>query len=196
MSQPGTIADLPDLAEIFHELRQGRHLCQLDGTLYLSLLNHQQEFKQIFAALGFELRFHTHEFFYFFDNSSPSDRINQIAVFIFILVEHLADCGRPVEETILTETFAIDELVHLNKERYKNYMAEAEIKTDEDLLRIIKNMRRLGFAEKTETHNLKFRPPIARFLDLCFEILEDEEGKTPTANDTAAEIEEPGELPQ
>ena len=161
---------LPQLAEIFNELRRGRHLCPEDGALYYALRDHIDSFRDLFRHLGFRLEFHSRDFYYFRGEGSLSDTASRMAVFFFILMEHLAGRGEAVEEGMMSGTFAVADLPHLNSDRYRTYMHEAGVDDEEGLLTVIRNLERFGFLQRREGH-FRFRSPAYRFFDLCLEIL-------------------------
>lgn len=164
------VMDLPHLAEVFEALRRGKHLSSRDGDLFHALKKHESLFESLFAKLGFKMVHHTRDFFYFLDTSNFTDLSAKIAVFIFILVEYLADQGDTVEDTVMTRRFAYKDLPHLQGERYQTYMREAGVTTPEDLAAIVRTMERFGFTRRTDSETFCFDVPIYRFLDLCMEM--------------------------
>lgn len=159
--------ELPHLEEVFEALRRGRHLTLRDGDLYHALKKHEDRFSGLFERLGFKLVRHRKDFYYFHDSSNFTDTTARIAVFMFILVEWLADQGEPVEETVLTRRFELDALPHLQSDRYRAYMTEAGVNEPGDLLNVVRIMDRFGFARRTGESTFSFERPIYRFLDLC-----------------------------
>ncbi len=169
--------DLPHMEDVFDALRRGRHITLRDGELFQALQNHQEEYAELFGNLGFDLVRHSRDFYYFRDENNFTDRASRIAVFMFILVEWLADQGEPVEETIMTRRFGVDELPHLESERYVNYMREAGVTDRGDLVRVVQAMDRFGFARRAGSGSFEFAPPIYRFLELCMEMVDEEDGE-------------------
>jgi len=168
--QSSAVLDLPHLAEVFEALRRGRHVAMKDGEIFYALKKHASVYEQLFSRLGFKLIHHPRDFFYFLDSSNFSDLSSRIAVFMFILVEHLADQGEAVEDAVMTRRFACPELPHLHGERYQTYMREAGVTTPEDLAAIVRTMERFGFARRADAETFSFDVPIYRFLDLCMEL--------------------------
>ncbi|MFO8071744.1 MAG: hypothetical protein R6V85_07695 [Polyangia bacterium] len=163
--------DLPRLAEVFDALRKGRHICMTgDAGLYSVLRDHSEEFRALFVQLGFELVHHPRDFFYFSNRKNFTELSARMAVFVFILVEHLADRGEAIEETLMTRRFRFAELPHMTKERYRRLMREAGVTEDGDIEQTVVNMERFGFAERRADDSFVFRPPAYRFLDLCYEM--------------------------
>lgn len=165
---------LPNLKEVFDRLRRGRHICAEDGALYHSLRDHIPAFSDLFRQLGFRLESHPKEFYYFHGEGDLSETTSRMAVFVFILMEFLANQGEAVEQGIITKTFVLAELPHLKSDRYRTYMKEAGIEDEEDLLNIINNLERYGFAQKKQA-TFRFRAPIYRFFDVCHRILKRDE---------------------
>ncbi len=163
------VLDLPHLAEVFEALRRGKHISVRDGDLFQALEKRERLFEALFEKLGFKLIRHPRDFFYFLDTANFTDLSARMAVFMFILVESLADRGESVEETVMTRRFAYQDLPHLQGERYQTYMREAGIVTPEELAGIVRTMERFGFARRMDEETFCFDAPIYRFLDLCLE---------------------------
>jgi hypothetical protein len=168
--QSSAVLDLPHMAEVFEALRRGKHISMKDGDIFHALKKHESVYEQLFSKLGFKLVHHARDFFYFLDTSNFTDLSSRIAVFMFILVEHLADQGDTVEDTVMTRRFAYKDLPHLHGERYQTYMREAGVTTPEDLAAIVRTMERFGFTRRTDSETFCFDVPIYRFLDLCMEM--------------------------
>jgi len=165
-----SVLDLPHLASIFEALRRGRHLCARDGDVFHCLKRQEPLYEALFDRLGFTLVHHARDFYYFFDSSNFTDLTARMAVFMFILVEALADQGEPVEETVTTRRFSCEALPHLENERYQGYMREAGITSAEELAQIVRTMERFGFTRRFDEQAFEFAPPVYRFLDLCMDM--------------------------
>lgn len=164
----------PKLAEIFRLLRDGRHLCMEDGELYAALEENIDDFTELFGALGYRLEPHRKGIYFFRGDTQVSDAARRFAVFAFIAVEFLGDSGRGIEEALFNRSFAVDELPHLQSERYRETMAEIGITNVEELTKLLKSMERFGFTEMSG-EQARFRRPMYRLLDLCLRVLESEE---------------------
>lgn len=164
------VMDLPHLAEVFEALRRGKHITARDGDLFHALRKHESLFEALFANLGFRLVHHPRDFFYFLDTTNFTELSARIAVFMFILVEYLADQGETVEAAVMTRRFSYKELPHLQGERHQTYMREAGVASPEDLAAIVRTMERFGFARRMDTETFCFEVPIYRFLDLCMDM--------------------------
>ena len=187
------ILELPHMAAVFEALRRGKHVSLKDGDVYHALKKHTFDYEQLFARLGFTLVHHTRDFFYFLDRSNFTDLSAKIAVFMFILVEHLADQGDTVEDTVMTRRFAYAELPHLHGERYPAYMREAGVTTPEELAAIVQRMERFGFTRRMDADTFCFDTPIYRFLDLCMDMAQTsaESDDEATADETDETAEDP-----
>ncbi|WP_028586102.1 condensin complex protein MksE [Desulfogranum mediterraneum] len=170
--------DLPHLSEIFDLLRRGRHLCATDGKLYRALRGNLDAYQDLFHHLGFQLQVHQRDFFYFSGKDSLSHQASRMAVFVFILIEALADQGEAVVDTLMTRTFSVPELPHLKGARYRAYLKEAGATDEDDLRTILRQLERFGFVQRHSDESFSFRTPAYRFFDACIEILgSDEAGR-------------------
>lgn len=169
---------LPHLAEVFELLRRGRHICAFDGDPYRALVEHQDGFTQLFEALGFDLVAHHRDFFYFHTTAKPSDSAARMSLFVLILVEDMSNRGLEVEQTLLHEPFDLDDLPHLSSDRHTRIMNEAGVNDRDDLERVVAQLERFGFAHRSGRGIFTFRPPACRFLDLCLDVLNDEEDES------------------
>lgn len=184
---PPALADFPGLKDIFEALRQGRHLCRADGTLYQQLDDHQAVYTHLFDQLGFELRKHTRDFYYFYAPNPLGDRSKRIAVFMFILIQSVTDQGQSIEEALMNQQFTYDELPHLSSARYQEIMAQLDVSDTDDLASIVTSMTRMGFADRINDQTFAFRTPVYRFLDICQDIARRE------ASTESASMEDPDE---
>lgn len=164
------VVDVPDLAAVFEALRRGRHICMTDGALYAALKAHAATFTELFAQLGFDLVHHPRDFFYFVDKGNFTEISARMAVFMFILIEDLADRGDAVEETLMSRHFRYAELPHLAGDRYRRLMREAGVAEPGELEQLVQTMERFGFVHRRDDDSFTFRPPAYRFLDLCLEL--------------------------
>jgi chromosome condensin MukBEF MukE localization factor len=163
--------NLPNLAEIFDNLRKGKHICPEDKELYYPLEQEYEAFNDLFRHLGFDLVRHPRNFYYFHSDIAFTPIARRASVFMFILIEHLASEGVMVEETLTSGSISIDSLPHEENSRYQRYMDEAGITVDNSINMLV----RLGFAEFQGKDKFRFRAPVYRFIDLCLQVLEDRE---------------------
>lgn len=165
-----TPESLPELKHVFAELRRGVHLAVEDGALYQSLRSHERDYAQLFAALGFELIHHPHQFFYLRDEERDHapDGMVQCGVFMLILIDHLQDQGLDVEARLFDGSFDLDHLPHLEQPRYQAYLRQVRITDVGGLENIAQQLKRYGFAE-LRGRELRLRAPAMRFVDLCLD---------------------------
>ncbi len=146
--RPRAPASLPHLREIFDLLRRGRHIAEADADYYWALKDNLDKYTAFFDQLGFTLTAHGRGFYYFHEPVTFSDRSRRMAVFMFVLIEHLADRGEPIEDTLLSRVFRLEELPHFTSDRYRGYMKEAGIADSADLLNVLRGMELLGFVKR------------------------------------------------
>jgi hypothetical protein len=96
----------------------------------------------------------------------------RLALFTFIIVEHLADQGRDPVAVLDGGSLGRDELPSL-LEKYRDLFVQAEVQTQEELEeKIMRRMTQLGFASE-ENGIYRFLPPMHRFLDVCLSVQQD-----------------------
>ncbi|MCY1452580.1 hypothetical protein D3C76_977230 [compost metagenome] len=96
----------------------------------------------------------------------------RLALFTFILVEHLADQGRDPLAVLDGGSLGRDELPPL-LEKYRDLFLQAEVTTQEELEeKVMRRLTQLGFAAE-ESGVYRFLPPIHRFLDVCLSVQQD-----------------------
>ncbi|MQT33195.1 chromosome partitioning protein [Pseudomonas sp. FSL R10-1350] len=201
------LSELSHLAPIFRELFKGYHVSRRDPELYAQLSNFQDSYRALFKALGFELVCDTRGFYYFVpDTAIASAQVNKtaqrLALFTFIIVEHLADQGRDPIAVLDGGSLGRDELPAL-LEKYRDLFVQAEVTTQDELEeKIMRRMTQLGFASE-DNGVYRFLPPMHRFLDVCLSVQQDRDLAaslhsilplpTPVLVDDEAEVEEEDE---
>jgi hypothetical protein len=169
------LSELSQLAPIFRELFKGYHVSRRDPELYAQLSNFQDQYRTLFKALGFELVCDTRGFYYFVPDiaaAAVNKTAQRLALFTFILVEHLADQGRDPIAVLDGGSLGRDELPSL-LEKYRDLFIQAEVQTQEELEeKIMRRMTQLGFASE-ENGVYRFLPPMHRFLDVCLSVQQD-----------------------
>ena len=192
-SEPTGNTGLPELSDIFHALRRGRHISAADGNLYAHLCNHFTAYQTLLQDLGFRLKRHPREFFYLEDTANFTDIAGKMALFVLVLVESLADRGLPIEETMMGGSFAIAELPHLHSDRYRELMREAEVTSTEQLGAIINHLDRYGFVRRKPDDQFEFLSPAYRFLDICQDYAKRAAGSDARADDDTEDTLRGGE---
>jgi hypothetical protein len=125
--------------------------------------------------LGFELVCDTRGFYYFVPDTATAQvnkTAQRLALFTFIIVEHLADQGRDPIAVLDGGSLGRDELPAL-LEKYRDLFVQAEVTTQDELEeKIMRRMTQLGFAGE-ENGIYRFLPPMHRFLDVCLSVQQD-----------------------
>ena len=169
------LSELSQLAPIFRELFKGFHISRRDPELYAQLSNFQDQYRTLFKALGFELVCDTRGFYYFVPDMTAAQvnkTAQRLALFTFILVEHLADQGRDPLAVLDGGSLGRDELPAL-LDKYRDLFLQAEVTTQDELEeKVIRRLTQLGFAEDSNGV-YRFLPPMHRFLDVCLSVQQD-----------------------
>jgi hypothetical protein len=169
------LSELSQLAPIFRELFKGYHVSHRDAELYSQLSNQQDAYRALFRALGFELVCDSRGFYYFVPEqmgAQVNKTAQRLALFTFILVEHLADQGRDPLAVLDGGSLGRDELPPL-LEKYRDLFLQAEVTTQEELEeKVMRRMTQLGFASE-DNGIYRFLPPMHRFLDVCLSVQQD-----------------------
>jgi hypothetical protein len=169
------LSELSLLAPIFRELFKGYHVSRRDAELYSQLSNLQDAYRALFKALGYELVCDTRGFYYFVPEqigAQVNKTAQRLALFTFIIVEHLADQGRDPLAVLDGGSLGRDELPPL-LEKYRELFLQAEVQTQEELEeKVMRRMTQLGFASE-EQGTYRFLPPMHRFLDVCLSVQQD-----------------------
>jgi hypothetical protein len=169
------LKELSQLAPIFRELFKGYHISRRDPELYTQLSNQQDQYRALFKSLGYELTCDTRGFYYFVPEqmgAQVNKTAQRLALFTFILVEHLADQGRDPLVVLDGGSLGRDELPAL-LEKYRDLFLQAEVTTQEELEeKIMRRLTQLGFASEDNGIYL-FLAPMHRFLDVCLSVQQD-----------------------
>jgi hypothetical protein len=169
------LKELTQLAPIFRELFKGYHISRRDPELYTQLSNLQDQYRALFRSLGYELTCDTRGFYYFVPEqmgAQVNKTAQRLALFTFILVEHLADQGRDPLAVLDGGSLGRDELPPL-LEKYKDLFLQAEVTTQEELEeKVMRRLTQLGFASE-DNGVYRFLAPMHRFLDVCLSVQQD-----------------------
>lgn len=167
--------ELSQLAPIFRELFKGYHVSRRDAELYSQLSNQQDQYRTLFKALGFDLVCDTRGFYYFVPEqmgAQVNKTAQRLALFTFIIVEHLADQGRDPLAVLDGGSLGRDELPPL-LEKYRDLFLQAEVQTQDELEeKVMRRLTQLGFASE-DNGIYRFLPPMHRFLDVCLSVQQD-----------------------
>ena len=169
------LKELTQLAPIFRELFKGYHISRRDPELYTQLSNLQDQYRALFKSLGYELTCDTRGFYYFVPEqmgAQVNKTAQRLALFTFILVEHLADQGRDPLAVLDGGSLGRDELPPL-LEKYRDLFLQAEVTTQDELEeKVMRRLTQLGFASE-DNGVYRFLAPMHRFLDVCLAVQQD-----------------------
>ena len=169
------LSELSLLPTIFRELFKGYHISRRDPELYSQLSNLQDQYRALFKSLGFELVCDSRGFYYFVPEqmgAQVNKTAQRLALFCFILIEHLADQGRDPLAVLDGGSLGRDELPPL-LEKYKDLFLQAEVGSQDELEeKILRRLTQLGFASE-ENGVYRFLAPLHRFLDVCLAVQQD-----------------------
>jgi hypothetical protein len=169
------LKELTQLAPIFRELFKGYHVSRRDPELYAQLSNLQDQYRALFKALGYELTCDSRGFYYFVPEqmgAHVNKTAQRLALFTFILVEHLADQGRDPLAVLDGGSLGRDELPVL-LEKYRDLFLQAEVTSVEELEeKVMRRLIQLGFAFD-DNGIYRFLAPMHRFLDVCLSVQQD-----------------------
>jgi len=91
-----------------------------------------------------------------------------MGLFMMVLIEHFGETHSSIVPSIFDAVFRIENLPHLQKARYEEYMNAIGVHDAGDLERIVGALVRYGFAEETSS-GFTLGTAAYRFLDLCRE---------------------------
>lgn len=169
------LKELTQLAPIFRELFKGYHISRSNPELYTQLSSQQDAYRALFKAQGFELVCDSRGFYYFVPEqmgAQVNKTAQRLALFTFILVEHLADQGRDPLAVLDGGSLGRDELPAL-LEKYRDLFLQAEVTTIEELEeKVMRRLTQLGFASE-DNGIYRFLAPMHRFLDVCLSVQQD-----------------------
>ena len=169
------LKELTQLAPIFRELFKGYHISRSNPELYTQLSSQQDAYRALFKAQGFELVCDSRGFYYFVPEqmgAQVNKTAQRLALFTFILVEHLADQGRDPLSVLDGGSLGRDELPGL-LDKYSDLFVQAEVASQDELEeKIMRRLTQLGFASE-EQGVYRFLAPMHRFLDVCLAVQQD-----------------------
>jgi len=166
------MSELPYLKEIFDRLKRGAHLSPEDEPYFSALAANSDDYIAYFKPLGLTLRRHERDFFFFEPENSESipATLPRIAVFSYILVDHAANEGRPVEEYILGQNFLLSALPHFTLDRYSALLRQVEVFDLAELRQVLTNMERIGWVKWLGEDEFRFLRPFHRVFSKCLEL--------------------------
>lgn len=166
--------DLPHLQTVFDRLKRGYHLGPDDEPEYSALQLHYDAYAAYFNAIGLNLVRHEREFFYFepeYGDTVP-DTLPRIAVVSYILIDHAANQGRPLEEFIFGQNFLLGALPHFQLDRYTALLRQVDVLDSNDLRTVLKHMERIGWVKSISDEEFRFLRPFHRVFSRCLDLAE------------------------
>jgi len=162
----------PHLAEIFEKLRNGYHISPEDDAIYPALHGKPEDYVEYFSGIGLCLEKHKYDFYYFEpeDEDRNSPRLAKIAVFSFILIDHIANRGLPVEPTIFSDSFTLRGLPHFGLDSYRARLEQVGIIDHAGLRDVVNALKNVGWAKWLSDDEFQFLRPFHRMLDKCLEL--------------------------
>lgn len=166
------MSELPHLQELFDRLKRGYHLSPEDEPMFSAVAADHEAYAAYFEPLGLKLVRHPREFFYFAPEAAESmpETLPRIAVFSFILVDHAANAGRPIEDYLLNQHFLISKLPHFSLDRYATLLRQVEIEDPAGLKTVLKRMEGLGWVKFVGEEEFRFLRPFHRVFDKCLDL--------------------------
>ncbi|MBI1842072.1 MAG: hypothetical protein HYR88_14635 [Verrucomicrobia bacterium] len=164
--------ELPYLKDVFDRLKRGSHLSPEDEPLFSALASRAQDYADYFAPLGLRLVRHDREFFYFEPDYADKvpDTLPKIAVFSYILVDHAANQGRPVEEFVMGQNFLLSRLPHFALDRYVALLRQVDVEDLGDVKLLLGHMERIGWIRWEGEEEFRFLRPFHRVFSKCLEL--------------------------
>lgn len=163
---------LPYLQAIFDKLKTGHHLSLEDGPLHAALMQDPDGYTNYFAAIGLTLVRHHREFFYFEaeDRETESRYLPKVAVFCYILIDHTASQGQPIEDTLMTSTFSLRGLPLFALDSHRALLRQVELHEPGDLRGVVNYLERIGWAKWVGFEEFQFLRPFYRMFEKCLEL--------------------------
>ena len=176
--------ELPHLTNIFDRLKRGCHLGPDDEPEFSVLCARFDEYADYFGALGLTLVRHEREFFYFEPDNPETvpDTLPRIAVFSYIIIDHAANQGRPIEEFIFGQNFLVTALPHFTLDRYTALLRQVDVHDVSDLETLLNHMERIGWVKWLGEDEFRFLRPFHRVFSKCLEVAQSAQTTQPDVN--------------
>lgn len=175
--------ELPHLANIFDRLKRGYHLGPDDEPEFSALCG-PGDYAGYFAALGLTLVHHDRDFFYFEPDNPETvpDTLPRIAVFSYIIIDHAANQGRPIEDFVLGQNFLVSALPHFTLDRYVALLRQVDMHDRSDVKTLLNHMERIGWVKWLGEDEFRFLRPFHRVFSKCLEVAQSAQAAPPNAN--------------
>ena len=164
--------DLHHLAGIYDRLKRGYHLGPEDEPEFSALCQRSEDYASFFSDIGLKLVRHEREFFFFEPDNPESvpDTLPRIAVFSYILIDHAANQGRPIEEFVFGQNFLVTAMPHFSLDRYSALLRQVDVHDLADVKTLLKHMERIGWVKWVSEDEFRFARPFHRVFSKCLEI--------------------------
>ena len=167
--------ELHHLATIFDRLKRGYHLGPDDEPEFTALSPPRfDEYAAYFAAIGLTLVRHEKEFYYFKPDNPESvpETLPRIAVFSYIMIDHAANQGRPIEEFIFGQNFLATTLPHFTLDRYSALLRQVDVHDEGDVRVLLNRMEQIGWVKWLGEDEFRFLRPFHRVFSKCIELVQ------------------------
>ena len=177
------------LAQAFQLLRRGKHVCRDDGAAFRDLERHEDRYRVVFLALGYQLIRHDRGFYYFQgDNTLPTVRLQAMTLFVLILFQELEEKksqepDRAWEKSLTSRIFHVDELPHFATAGRRDLMQSVGVTRANLNEKALRDLGRLGMLEMITPSQFRLRPPVYRFVDLCLKYADEDWLCTPESDE-------------
>ncbi|WP_286241138.1 condensin complex protein MksE [Neptuniibacter halophilus] len=170
---------LPNASDIIDRMtRNGYHISRSDNVLFTELDQFQDQYKAIFALLGYELNHDPHGFIYL--SGKESGNLNkstrEMALTVWTLVELLTNKGYEAISYI-TQSPITRELIREQFDSNKMLLEQGGIGNEETLMDKYHRLKRSGFCD-TDGVQFYFRAPVQRFLQAAVNLQNEQEKKS------------------
>ena len=181
--------DLPHLTDIYDGLKRGYHLGPEDEPEFSALCQRSEDYAAFFSDIGLKLVRHEREFFYFEPDNPESvpDTLPRIAVFSYILIDHAANQGRPIEEFVFGQNFLVTAIPHFSLDRYTALLRQVDVHDLADVKTLLKHMERIGWVKWVSDDEFRFARPFHRVFSKCLEIASQPAEANPSARSSGDE---------
>jgi len=162
------LQQLVNLQALFFHLNSGRYLNRLhDHELWVALEKYDEQYKHLFAALGYELRMDSRGFAWFWcedASSSVTDASRYMALVLLCLLEYQADKG--LQLTRFMEWEINETLLVAVVEKHAALLEAEALSQAEELVKEMKRLVRHGFAvELPDKKSWRLLAASYRYLD-------------------------------
>ena len=167
-------------SSIFSEMRSGKHFSASDGDDFFLIEKYEDELREIFSAVGFELVIDQQGFAYINgerDNLINKKTIQKEAAFFFVFIQWLLEEGKnPVQCIKEQQMYSLNGLPHLSSGSNQDIMQAVEITTDSEIYSVLKGLNKRGFINLNSDYFTMLSPSL-RYVNLCYKVESDDGGE-------------------